>query len=569
MRLSKLFGKTLRQVPAEAETPSHQLLLRAGLIQQLAAGIYSYLPLGWQVLRKIEQIIREEMDAAGGQELFMPALHPVELWQASGRHQTMREVLFHLTDKRERPFVLGPTHEEIIVDLFKRHVQSYRDLPLMLYQIQTKFRDEARPRGGLIRVREFTMKDLYSFDTNWEGLDESCQKMIRAYQNTFDRCGVPTSLVEADSGAIGGKDSWEFMFFCDSGEDQALICSAGDYAANAEKAEFRKPPIPAEPPQPIEEVSTPGIKAIDELCAFLGIAPWQTLKAVFYAADGQPAFVAIRGDMEVNETKLRNTLGAVELRLMDDAELNQAGLVAGYASPIGLKSVRVVADDAVPSSPNLVGGANKPDAHLRNLNYGRDWTADIVTDIALAREGDLCPRCGSPLRLQRAIEMGHVFKLGTVYSDKLGATFLDRDGVAKPVVMGTYGIGTGRLLSAVVEANHDEQGIIWPPALAPYQTHLVALGMDRPDVVEACQRLYEELQSASGVGISVLYDDRDESPGVKFNDADLLGMPLRLTVSPRTLARQSVEVKRRTEKESALVLLSEAVIHIRKLLDQR
>jgi prolyl-tRNA synthetase len=563
MRLSRHFGKTLRQVPAEAETLSHQLLLRAGLVHQLAAGIYTYLPLGWMVLRKIEQIIREEMDAAGGQELFMPALLPIELWEASGRDQTMSDVFFRVTDKRDRRFVLGPTHEEIIVDLFKRQVQSYRELPLMPYQIQVKFRDEARPRGGLIRVREFTMKDLYSFDTDWEGLDESCRKMLRAYQNVFDRCGVPTSVVEADSGAIGGKDSWEFMFFCDSGEDQAVLCSSCDYAANTEKAEFRKPPAAEEPPEAVEEVATPGIKSIEDLSAFLSIPPAKTLKAVFYAADGQPAFVAIRGDMEVNETKVRNALGAVDLHMMDDVELEAAGLVAGYASPIGLKNVKLLADNAVPSSANLVGGANKPDAHLRNLNYGRDWTADIVTDIALAREGDPCPRCGSPLRLQRAIEMGHVFKLGTVYSEKLGATFLDRDGVAKPAVMGTYGIGTGRLLAGVVEASHDERGIIWPPELAPYQTHLVSLGTDRPDVVEACERLYADLHSA---GISVLYDDRDESPGVKFNDADLMGMPLRVTISPRTLSSASVELKRRTESETTLVPLAEAVESIRQAL---
>jgi len=565
MRLSHHFGRTLRQVPAEAETPSHQLLLRAGLVQQLAAGIYSYLPLGWRVLRKIEQIIREEMDAAGGEELMLPALHPIEIWEASGRLPLFGDTVFTLSDRRKRGLVLGPTHEEVMADLFKRHVQSYRELPLMPYQIQVKFRDEARPRGGLIRVREFTMKDLYSFDVDEEGLDESCQKMLRAYKNIFDRCGLPTIVVEADSGAIGGKDSWEFVFPCDSGEDEAVICSACDYAANAEKAEFRKPAVPQEPPQPLEEVSTPGIKAIDDLCAFLSIAPWQTLKAVFYAADGQPAFVAIRGDMEVNETKLRNALGAVDLHMMDNVELEQAGLVAGYASPAGLKAVKVVADDAVPSSPNLVGGANKPDAHQRNLNYGRDWTAEIVTDIALAREGDACPRCGSPLTVRRVIEMGHVFKLGTLYSEKLDATFLDRDGLAKPVVMGSYGIGTGRLLAAVVEAGHDEQGIIWPPQLAPYDTHLVALSMDRPDIVQACERLYEELQQA---GISVLYDDRDESPGVKFNDADLLGMPLRLTVSPRTLEKESVEVKRRSEKESTLVPLSEAAARLQELQKQ-
>jgi prolyl-tRNA synthetase len=563
MRFSHHFGRTLREVPAEAETPSHRLLLRAGLVQQLAAGIYSYLPLGWKVLRKIEQIIREEMDAAGGQELMLPALHPIEIWEASGRLPLFGDTVFTLSDRRKRGLVLGPTHEEIMADLFKRHVQSYRDLPLLLYQIQVKFRDEARPRGGLIRVREFTMKDLYSFDADDDGLDESCQKMLRAYKNIFDRCGVPTIVVEADSGAIGGKDSWEFMFPCDSGEDQAVVCSACDYAANAEKARFRKPAVPQEPPKPLEEVSTPGIKAIDDLCEFLGIAPWQTLKAVFYAADGQPAFVAIRGDMEVNETKLRNALGVVDLHLMDSIELEAAGLVAGYASPAGLKGVKIVADDAVPSSPNLVGGANKPDAHQRNLNYGRDWTADIVIDIALAGEGDACPRCGAPLTLTRVMEMGHVFKLGTIYSEKLGATFLDREGVARPVVMGSYGIGTGRLLAGVVEAGHDEQGIIWPPQLAPYDSHLLALGMDRLAVVEACERLYEQLQQA---GISVLYDDRDESAGVKFNDADLLGMPLRLTVSPRTLEKESVEVKRRSEKESMLVPLREAAERLRELV---
>lgn len=559
MRLSEFFGKTMRQAPAEAETDNHRLLLRAGLIQQLAAGIYSYLPLGWRIVRKIEQIIREEMDAAGSQELMMPALQPIEIWEASGRREVFGDDLFVLKDRRERNLALGPTHEEVIVDLVKRHVQSYRDLPLLLYQIQTKFRDEPRPRGGLIRLREFTMKDLYSFDVDWDALDVSYQKMLRAYKNVFDRCGVPTVTVQAHSGAIGGRDNQEFMYLCDVGEDEAVICNDCGYAANTETAQIRKRPPDPEEPLPLEELSTPGIKTIEELARFLDVPAWKTLKAVFYSADGQPAFVAIRGDLEVNETKLCAALGAAELRLMDDREVEATGLVAGAASPRDLKGVRVVADDSAAGSPNLVGGANRPDTHLRNVNYDRDWSADVVADIALARDGDPCFSCGSTLRRQRGIEMGHVFKLGTVYSEKLGATFLDREGTARAAVMGCYGIGVERLLAAVIEANHDEKGIIWPASLAPYDAHLVALNAERAGVAEAADRLYADLQAA---GVDVLYDDREESPGVKFNDADLLGMPLRITVSPRTLEKGAVELKGRRETEHTLCPLERAASEI-------
>jgi prolyl-tRNA synthetase len=560
MRLSTLFGKTLRQAPAEADTDNHRLLLRAGLVQQLAAGVYSYLPLGWRVLRKIEQIIRDEMDAAGGQELMMPALHPIEIWEASGRREAFGDNLFVLKDRRDRYLALGPTHEEITVELFKRHIQSYRDLPVLIYQIQTKFRDEPRPRGGVIRLREFKMKDLYSFDVDWDGLDVSYQKMARAYKSIFDRCGVPTVAVQAHSGAIGGRDNQEFMYLCDVGEDEVVLCGSCGYAANTERAEIRKRQPEAEEPLPVEEVSTPGIKSIEDLTQFLSIPPWKTLKAVFYSAGGQPVFVAIRGELDVNETKLRDALGVDELRLMDDRDLEAAGLVAGYASPIGLKNVRIVADDSAPGSPNLVAGANKPDAHLRNVNYGRDWTADLVTDITLARDGDPCPSCGSKLRRDRGIEMGHVFKLGTVYSEKLGATYLDSQGVARPAVMGSYGIGLERLLAAVVEANHDEKGIIWPASLTPFDAHLVSLNTDRPGVAEAADRLYADLQTA---GVDVLYDDREESPGVKFNDADLLGMPLRITVSPRTLETGSAELKGRRDKEATFYPLESATAEVR------
>jgi prolyl-tRNA synthetase len=563
MRLSQLFGKTLRQAPAEAETVGHQLLLRAALVQQLSAGVYSALPLGWRVLRKVEQIIREEMDAAGGQELMMPAIQPLELWQASGRDRSMADVLFHVIDKRDRRFVLGPTHEEVTVELFKRQVRSYRDLPVIIYQIQNKFRDEPRPRGGLVRLRQFTMKDAYSFDVDFEGLDVSYQKMFHAYSRIFERCGVPTTPVLADSGAIGGKDTHEFVYLTESGEDSALLCDRCGYAANAECADFQKVPVSAdgEQPLPVEEIPTPGIYTIEALAGHLGIPQAKTCKAVFYSADGRPLFVAIRGDMEVNETKLRRAAGCVDLHYMTEEEVIAAGFVPGSASAVGLREARIVADELVPREVNLVAGANKPDTHLLNVNYGRDWRADVVADIALARDGYLCTQCGAPLRLRRGIEMGQIFKLGTVYSEKLGATFLDRDDQLKPVVMGCYGIGTERLLAAVVEANHDEQGIVWPPELTPYQAYLVALGMDRQDVAEAAERLYHELQAA---GIAVLYDDREESPGVKFNDADLLGMPLRLTVSARTLAKDSVELKRRREAETKVLPLKEALAAVRE-----
>ena len=563
MRLSQLFGSTLRQAPAEAETVGHQLLLRAALVQQLSAGVYSTLPLGWRALRRIEQIIREEMDAAGGQELIMPAILPLELWQASGRDRSMADVLFHVIDKRDRRFVLGPTHEEAVVELFKRQVRSYRDLPVIVYQIQNKFRDEPRPRGGLVRLRQFTMKDAYSFDIDFEGLDVSYKKMFHAYSRVFERCGVPTVPVLADSGAIGGKDTHEFVYLTESGEDSALLCDRCGYAANAECADFQKVPVSAdsEQPLPVEEIPTPGIYTIEALADHLGIPQAKTCKAVFYSADGRPLFVAIRGDMEVNETKLRRAAGCVDLHYMTEVEVIDAGFVPGSASAVGLANARIVADDLLPREVNLVAGANKPDTHLLNVNYGRDWQADVVADIALARDGYLCAQCGASLRVRRGIEMGQIFKLGTVYSEKLDATFLDRDGQLKPVVMGCYGIGTERLLAAVVEANHDEHGILWPQELAPYQVHLVALGVDRPDVAETADRLCDELQTA---GITVLYDDREESPGVKFNDADLLGMPLRLTVSARTLAQNSVELKRRAESQSKLVPLADALGAVRE-----
>ncbi len=565
MRFSKVFGKTLRQAPAEAESVSHQLLLRAGMIAQTAAGIYCYLPLGWRVLKKIENIVRDEMDKAGGQEVMLPVLQPLELWQQSGRDVAFGKSLFTLTDRKEHMLALGPTHEEVVADLARRYVQSYRDLPLMPYQIQTKLRDEPRPRGGLLRVREFIMKDLYSLDADEAGLHESYQKMCQAYKNIYARLSLPALMIEADSGAIGGKDSHEFMILTEDGEDEVIHCSSCGYAANAEKAQFTKTGGNAESMLPLEEVATPATKTIEEVASFLDVPSSQTLKAVFYYAEGEFVFAVIRGDLGVNETKLRNNLKCSDLRMATEEEVSQAGLVAGFASPVGLTGMKVVADDSITLGSNFVVGANKSGYHFRNANFPRDFQANLITDIALARAGDSCPKCDGRLSLSRGIEVGHVFKLGTFISERFGASFLDNDGKSRPIVMGSYGIGLGRLLAAMVEQSHDDKGIIWPLSIAPYQVHLCPLSLDKPGVAATADKVYQGLQRE---GIEVLFDDRDDSPGIKFNDADLLGMPLRLTLSPRTMQSDSVEAKWRTEKEAQLLPLDNLTVQVDKLLKE-
>ncbi|MBI2852248.1 MAG: proline--tRNA ligase [Chloroflexi bacterium] len=549
MRVSQLFGKTQREIPAEADTVSHQLMLKAGMIRQVAAGVYAYLPLAWRVLKNIENIIRDEMDKAGGQEILMPALQPLELWQKSGRDRAFGEGLFVLTDRRDRKLALGPTHEEVVTELVKYNVQSYRDLPQLLYQIQTKFRDEPRPRGGLIRTREFSMLDLYSFDADEAGLDLSYNKMVEAYRNIFERCGLPAVMVEADSGAIGGKASHEFMLIAESGENEIITCNGCTYAANVEKAQFIKTKVGGGEPLPLEEVSTPGMASIEQVAGFLNVPEKRTLKAVFYMADGQLVFIVIRGDLAVNEVKLKNALGGADIRLATHAEVSQAGLVPGAASPIGVEGIKVIADDSITSGTNFVAGANKPGTHLKNVNYPRDFTPDTVTDIARARAGDKCVKCGGALQSSNGIEVGHTFKLGTFLSETLGAVFVDQSGVSRPIIMGCYGIGVGRLLAAAIEQNHDNKGIIWPKPIAPFQIHLCPLYMENPQVVTAAEKLYEEYRSKN---VEVLLDDRPESPGVKFNDADLLGIPLRITISPRSLEKNSIETKWRWEKESKL-----------------
>ena len=563
MRVSKLFGKTLREDPADAEVASHRLMLKAGMIHQAAAGIYSYLPLAWRSLRKIEQIIREEMDAAGGQEVRLSALQPRELWDTSGRTEILGSELFLLEDRRDRPLVLAPTHEELLLTIVKANVHSYRDLPMILYQIQTKFRDEPRPRAGLMRVREFDMKDAYSFDIDEDGLDVAYQAMVQAYRKICARCGLDAIMVEADSGAIGGKDSHEFVVLADSGEDNILLCEACGYAANAERAAFTKPPLPQKEQLPLEEVHTPGVTTIDGLAEFLGISAAKTFKAVFYMADSKFVFVAIRGDLEVNEVKLRNTLDASELRLATPTEVETAGIVAGSASPVGLSGVRTIVDDSIHLGSNFVVGANKRDYHLRNANFPRDFKADVVTDIALAEDGHTCPGCDSRLRARRGIEVGHVFKLGTRYSEPFGAYFPDADGEDRPIIMGCYGIGVGRLLAAAIEQHHDDKGITFPAPVAPYHASLVALNVADPDVVACADDIYTRLGEA---GIEVLYDDRSETAGVKFNDADLLGLPLRIVVSARNLAQDAVEIKGRSESVAATVPKEDVVHHVREML---
>ena len=563
MRMSRLMGRTLRTAPADAESANHQLLARAGLIVQLSAGVYSFLAPAWRSIRRIEQIIREEMEAAGAQEIRMPAIQPLELWRESGRDRSYGPVLFRLTDRREREMVLAPTHEESVTDIFRKTVQSYRELPLRAYQFQTKFRDEPRPRGGLIRVREFIMKDAYSFDIDEESFQATYAAFARAYANVFRRCGVPVVPVQADSGAIGGKQSEEFIFLSEIGEDSIALCAGCGYAANQERAEVGRGEPPAEAPGEVEEAATPGVATIAALCERLGIPATRTAKAAFFMADGRPVFAVIRGDLEVNELKLANALDAREARPMEAGEVAAQGWVAGSASPVGVDPALVVADPSATEWPNLVGGANRDGFHLRNLNYGRDWTAAATADIATARDGDPCALCGGALELRRGIELGHIFRLGEVYAEPMDAAFLNEAGERALPIMGCFGIGLERLMAAVVEANHDDAGIAWPVSVAPWQVHVVAI---RPGD-EAVSAALGDLEAALGErGISSLADDRDERPGVKFNDADLIGLPVRATIGPRGLEGGMVELKPRGGGEAREAPLAAAADEIAAML---
>ncbi len=584
MKLSQLFGQTLRDVPTEAEVDSHSLLMRAGYIRPLGAGIFSYLHLAKRSMIKIETILRDEMDRIGGQEISMPVVQPSENWKETGRWFQIGAEMGRFKDRNGHDMVLAMTHEEVVADLVRREIQSYKQLPRLVYHIQTKWRDDPRPRAGLIRVREFTMKDSYSLDADWDGLDKQYRAHYQAYFNIYHRCGLDVIAVMSDSGMMGGQMAHEFMYLTPIGEDTLLICSHCGYTANRQVARFRKTPSLPEELKPMEKVLTPDCKTIDDLANFLGIPKSKTAKAVFFMASipqgeeprEQFIFAVIRGDMELNETKLVNTIGARELRPATEEEIKAVGAVPGFASPISLNAnsqrtqpgmrlvAKVILDDSVSSSFNLVAGANENGYHLLNTNYPRDYAADLVTDIAAADEGAACPDCGNPLGMERGVEVGNIFKLGTRYSDALGCTFLDQDGVQKPVIMGSYGIGVGRLLACVAEEHHDDHGLAWPITIAPFQVHLVLLrGKGMPEAEETAAKLYADLQAA---GIEVLYDDRDESPGVKFNDADLIGIPVRITVSERAFAQGGVELKLRREQTKNIVPLEEIEAHLMSVI---
>ena len=568
MRFSKSFIKTLKETPKEAETASHKLLLRASMIKKLTSGVYTYLPLGYKALKKVENIVREEMDRAGAQEILMPVLQPAELWKESGRWEVMGPLMMKLQDRNKRDFVLGPTHEEVITDLIRNEISSYKSLPLNLYQIQTKFRDEIRPRFGLMRGREFVMKDAYSFHTSQESLDEEFLNMRDAYSRIFSRCGLKFRPVEADSGAIGGSGSQEFHVLAESGEDEIIYCDSCEYAANVETATSKVEPAPVEELKTAELIDTPNVSKIDDIVSYLNIPYSKTVKAMMYRDMGtdQVYMVLIRGDYEVNETKLRNVINAVDVALLTDEELEKHGLIKGFIGPYGieLKDIKVLADEEVTKINNHTAGGNKLDTHYINVNYGRDYTADIVADVKTVKPGETCPRCGGKLHSARGIEVGHIFKLGTKYSQALNATYLDDKGESKVMIMGCYGIGVSRTLASAIEQNNDEFGIIWPSALAPYVVDVIPANIKNEDQVKVAEEIYNALLAD---GIDSMIDDRDERPGFKFKDADLIGFPFKV-VSGKKAGEGIVELKIRRTGETLEVSKDEVVAKVRELMKQ-
>jgi prolyl-tRNA synthetase len=571
MRLSKMFMPTRKEDPADAEVASHKLLVRGGYIRMLTRGIYSFLPLGWRSVRKIEQIVREEMDRAGAQEVLMPSVQPAGLWQESGRWDEYGPELLRIKDRKDSEFCLGPTHEEVITDLIRRDINSYKDLPLNLYQIQTKFRDEPRPRFGLMRGREFIMKDAYSFDINEEGADASYEQMFDAYKSTCERLGFDYVAVEADTGNIGGSKSHEFQVLADTGEDEIVSCPECGYAANAEMAEIQLQSSDAEPfpPQDLELVDTPGKKTVDEVRRFLNIDETRVLKTLVFNCDDTPVVVLVRGDQDANEIKIRRFLTdstditCDEINLAGDRQVSElTDAPVGFAGPIGL-DVPVFADLSVQEMTNFAVGANEADKHYTNVNHGRDFDVTAFADFRRAKNADLCGRCGTPFEAHRGIEIGHVFYLGTKYSEAMGASVQDENGQMQPLIMGCYGIGVTRILAAVVEQNHDEDGIIWPMPIAPYQAIVLPLQMRNDEVVDTGQKLYDELSAA---GIEVLLDDRDAGVGQKFKDADLIGIPVRIAIGSRGLEDGHVEIKRRSASDIEDVPVAEAVEYVKKMI---
>ena len=566
MRMSKMYMKTLREVPTEAEIPSHILLLRAGMIRKLVSGVYGFLPLGWRTVKKIEDIVREEMDAKGAQEILMSAVQPAELWEESGRWSAYGPELWRIKDRNGRDFCLGPTHEEIFTDIIRDTVSSYRQLPMNLYQIQTKYRDEARPRFGLMRSREFIMKDAYSFDLDEEGLDVSYHDMYDAYSRIFTRCGLKFRPVEADSGAIGGKGSHEFTALSEVGESEIAYCESCDMAATLEKAECKDaaPSPESEALLSLEEVSTPGTKTIEEVAGFLGLPKEKTIKALLFETfddEGKHAeYVAafVRGDRDLNMTKLVNALDIPEhaIAFADEEKMGEStGAVGGFTGPVGLHDCTIVVDSELPGQKNMCSGACKKDFHMINVNYGRDYEGDIVADLKVLKEGDPCPICGAPVKHTRGIEVGQVFKLRTKYSEAMGATYKDDNQQEHPIYMGCYGIGITRTMAAIIEQHHDDKGIIWPMSVAPYHVIVTLVKPDDEVQKEIAERIYSELTAS---GVEVLLDDRDERPGVKFNDADLLGIPIRITVG-KLAGEGIVEYKRRAEADKQELPVADAI----------
>lgn len=567
MRWSQTMIPTLRDNPQEAEIESHKLMLRAGLLRKLAGGLYTFLPLGLRVLRKVENIVREEMNRAGALEVLMPAVQPREIWDTSGRYKTMTNVLFHVFDRQKREMVLGPTHEEVMTNLIAREFSSYRQMPKTFYQIQTKFRDEIRPRFGLMRAKEFIMKDAYSFDTGLTEADTSYQAMYDAYVRIFRRCGLQARSVEADTGAIGGNWSHEFMVMADSGEDGIVECEACSYAANLEKAERALPvakPFPDSLNMP-DEVATPRMRTIDEVSGFLKCDPARLIKTLIYLINGNPMAFLVAGDREINEHKIARFLETSQVVLADDATIQKAtGAPVGFAGPVRLK-IPVYADIGLRGYSGAVTGANKADTHLLNVDLARDANIQAYMDLSIVRDGDKCPKCQGTLREKRGIEVGHVFKLGTKYSEKFSALYLDEKGEKKPIVMGCYGIGVTRTLQAIIEQSHDARGIIWPVTVAPYTAVIVVPNTNHSDSLKAAETLMASLEQK---GIDVILDDRDERPGVKFNDADLLGFPVRIVVSERSLAKNSIEIKLRTAEKADIVPLAQGESRILEIVQK-
>ncbi|MBR1553695.1 MAG: proline--tRNA ligase [Schwartzia sp.] len=566
MRTSQLYAPTLREIPAEAEVISHKLMLRAGMIRKAAGGLYTYLPLAWRTIKKIEQIIREEMDAAGGQEIAMPIVQPSELWKETGRWEVYGDEMFRVNDRHGREFCLGPTHEEMVTSIVRDEVRSYKQLPLMLYQIQNKYRDEIRPRFGLMRGREFIMKDLYSFDKDEEGMRVSYKKMYDAYTNIFTRCGLTFRPVEADNGAIGGGGSHEFTVLADAGESSIAYCEKCDYAASDEKAELKAIHAEAEELLPLEKVATPGTKTIALLAEYLNIPVEKTIKAVAYLTEKDEVVLAfVRGDHEANEIKIQNAVGAIALRMADEEAIRAVGGEPGFMSPMGIKKgAKIVVDVTVMEMQNAVAGANEKDVHYKNVTPKRDFGEPIVTDIRLVQAGDPCPHCGAPLSMTRGIEAGQVFMLGTKYSEALHATFLDESGKEKPLVMGCYGIGVGRTMAAAIEQWNDKDGIIWPRAIAPFEVVVVPVNAKVPEQLALAEAIYGELKAA---GVDVLLDDRKERAGVKFKDCDLIGYPLRVTVGPKTVEEGTVELRVRKTGETLVETKETYLAKARELLE--